>query len=94
MAAEMREPSNEFENLFLGAESGRGILFFDDFADGTPARGRRLTDIAADRNMDPVDALLDIVAVEPGQVVVHPVPQRGAVVLQFVIAVVGGLFLE
>src|SRR3954471_24915082 len=35
MAAEMREPSDAFENLFLGA-SGAGILFFDDLADGTP----------------------------------------------------------
>ena len=71
MAAEMRELSDEFENLFLGADFGRGILFFDDLADGTPARGRRLAEIAADRGMDPADALLDIVATDPGQGVAY-----------------------
>jgi N-acyl-D-amino-acid deacylase len=71
MAAEMSAPSDDFENLFLGAEAGRGILFFEDFADGTPARGRRLTDLAADRDMEPVDALLEIVAMQPGQVVAY-----------------------
>jgi N-acyl-D-amino-acid deacylase len=71
MAAEMRRPSNDFENLFLGAEGGRGILFFEDLADGTPARGRRLAEIAADRGMDDVDVLLDIVATDPGQGVAY-----------------------
>ena len=71
MAAEMRAPSDEFENLFLGAEAGHGILFFEDFPDGTPARGRRLTDIAGDRDLDPVDTLLDIVATQPGQDVAY-----------------------
>ena len=71
MAAEMRVHSDAFENLFLGADAGRGILFFDDFADGTAARGRRLTDIAADRDLEPVDALLDIVATQPGQGVAY-----------------------
>ena len=71
MAAEMRQPSDEFENLFLGADAGRGILFFEDFQDGTPARGRRLSDIAADRNRDAADVLLDIVASEPGQGVAY-----------------------
>ena len=65
MADEMREPSDAFENLFLGA-GGAGILFFADLADGTPARGRRLSDIAADWSMDEADALLEIVARDPG----------------------------
>jgi N-acyl-D-amino-acid deacylase len=71
MAAEMREPSDEFENLFLGAEAGRGILFLEDFRDGTPARGRRLSEIATDRGQNPAETLLDIVAGEPGQGVVY-----------------------
>jgi len=71
MAAEMRRHSDEFENLFLGADSGRGILFFNDLEDGTPARGRRLAEIAEDRHADPVDTLLDIVAAEPGQGVAY-----------------------
>jgi N-acyl-D-amino-acid deacylase len=71
MAAEMRRPSDDFENLFFGAGGGAGILFFEDLADGTPARGRRLTEIAADRAMDEADALLDIVATDPGQGVAY-----------------------
>ncbi|MDQ1694985.1 MAG: N-acyl-D-amino-acid deacylase [Frankiaceae bacterium] len=71
IAAEMRLPSDDFENLFYGAEGGRGILFFEDLSDGTPARGRRLSEIAADRGMDEADALLDIVANEPGQGVAY-----------------------
>ncbi len=67
MAAEMHEPSDEFENLFLGAGGGAGILFFDDLEDGTPARGRRLSEVAADLGLEPVDALLEIVAREPGR---------------------------
>jgi N-acyl-D-amino-acid deacylase len=79
MAREMSAPSKEFENLFLGAEAGRVILFLEDFADGTPARGRRLSEIAADRDRAPVDALLDIVAVQPGQVVAYFVIDEGNV---------------
>ncbi|MBV9291520.1 MAG: D-aminoacylase [Frankiales bacterium] len=66
MAAEMRERSDEFENLYLAAGGGSGILFAADFTDGYPARGKRLSEIAADRGADEVDALLDIVATEPG----------------------------
>ncbi|HEU5033260.1 MAG TPA: amidohydrolase family protein [Mycobacteriales bacterium] len=66
MAAEMCRPSEQFENLFLGAGSGSGILFLDDLADGTPARGKRLTDLASDLGLDPADALLEIVARAPG----------------------------
>jgi N-acyl-D-amino-acid deacylase len=71
MSAEMRHPSKTFENLYLGADGGRGILFFDDLHDGTPARGRRLADLAADRDEDAVDVLLDIVAREPGHAVAY-----------------------
>ena len=67
MAAEMREPSNEFENLFLAAGGGPGILFFDDIADGTRAKGRRLAELADELGLDDVDAALEIVARDPGQ---------------------------
>jgi N-acyl-D-amino-acid deacylase len=65
MAAEMRAPSDQFENLFLGA-GGDGILFLDDLADGTPANGRRLSELAAGFGLDHADALLEIVARDPG----------------------------
>jgi N-acyl-D-amino-acid deacylase len=68
MAAEMREPSDDFENLFLGA-GGDGILFLDDLDDlddGTAANGRRLSELAADFGLDDADALLEVVARDPG----------------------------
>ena len=71
MAAEMREPSDEFENLFLAAGGGTGVLFFDDIADGTKAAGRRLSDLADELGMDAADALLEIVARDPGQGVAY-----------------------
>jgi N-acyl-D-amino-acid deacylase len=70
MAAMMRAPSPQFENLYYGA-GPEGILFFDDLDDGTAARGRRLADIAADLSMEPADALLEIVAREPGRGVAY-----------------------
>ena len=71
MAAELRQPSNDFENLFLAAGGGPGILFFKDLADGTPAVGRRLSELAADLGLDDADALLEIVARDPGQGVAY-----------------------
>lgn len=65
MAAEMGQPSAGFENLFLGA-GGEGIMFFADLADGTPARGRRLSDLGADLGLGDAQALLEIVARDPG----------------------------
>jgi N-acyl-D-amino-acid deacylase len=66
MAAEMRRPSDDFENLFLAAGGGTGILFFDDLADGTAARGRRLSDLATDLALDEPEALLELVSRDPG----------------------------
>lgn len=71
MAAEMREPSDDYENLFLGAGGAAGILFFADLTDGTSARGRLLADIAADTGSDEIETLLDIVLREPGQGVAY-----------------------
>jgi N-acyl-D-amino-acid deacylase len=65
MAAEIREPSNDFENLFLAAGGGRGILFFDDLADGTRAKGRRLSELAEEFGLDEADAVLEVVARDP-----------------------------
>lgn len=66
MVTEMSQPSAGFENLFLGAGSGAGMLFFTDLPDGTRARGRRLTEVAADLGLPPAEALLELVARAPG----------------------------
>jgi N-acyl-D-amino-acid deacylase len=71
MAAEMRERSNEFENLFLAAGGGAGMLFMKDLVDGTPAKGRRLSELATDLDLDEADAVLEIVARDPAQGVVY-----------------------
>jgi N-acyl-D-amino-acid deacylase len=65
MAAEMRRPSDDFENLFLGAGAD-GILFLDDLADGTAANGKTLSDLATVFGLDDADALLEIVIRDPG----------------------------
>jgi N-acyl-D-amino-acid deacylase len=57
--------------LFLAAGGGAGLLFMRDLADGTPARGRRLSDLAADLGLDEAEALLEIVARDPGQGVAY-----------------------
>jgi N-acyl-D-amino-acid deacylase len=67
MAAAMRAPSDAFENLFYGAGFGRGILFLDDLPDGTATAGRRLHEVASDLGLEPADALLEIVARDPGK---------------------------
>ncbi|HEV2369866.1 MAG TPA: D-aminoacylase [Acidimicrobiales bacterium] len=66
MVAQMAEPSDEFENLYLAAGGGGGILFLRDLADGTPTAGRRLSEAAADLGLEEVPALLELVARDPG----------------------------
>jgi N-acyl-D-amino-acid deacylase len=56
------ESGDGFENLFLAASDGDGILFFSDLPDGTPARGKHLSELAADLGLSSADALLEIVA--------------------------------
>lgn len=66
MAGALREPSDEFENLYLAAGGGAGILFLSDLDDGTPARGQRLCDLADSLGIkDPADALLEVVSRAP-----------------------------
>jgi N-acyl-D-amino-acid deacylase len=65
MAALMREPSDDFENLYY-ASGGKGILFVSDLPDGTPARGQRLSEVAATLGIDDeIEALLEIVSRAP-----------------------------
>jgi N-acyl-D-aspartate/D-glutamate deacylase len=66
IAAEMDTDDGDFENLFVGADRGQGILFLDDLADGTAAAGRTLVDVAAGLGIaDPAAALLQIVRGDP-----------------------------
>jgi len=65
MAEEIRSTSDEFENLFLAAGGGGGLLFLDDLADGTPVAGRRLADVAGDLGLGEVEALLELVRRDP-----------------------------
>lgn len=66
MAVEMTSTSDEFENLFVAAGAGSGILFLDDLADGTACKGKRLSEVAADLGLDEVAALLELVHRDPG----------------------------
>jgi N-acyl-D-amino-acid deacylase len=65
MAAELREDSDEFENLFVAAGGGSGILLLRDLHDGTPARGLWLDRVAGALGMADAEALLEIVARDP-----------------------------
>lgn len=65
MAAELRERSDGFENLFLAAGGGRGVLLPRDLRDGTPARGLRLNTLAERFGLDDAQALLEVVARDP-----------------------------
>jgi N-acyl-D-amino-acid deacylase len=65
MAEEIRSTSDEFENLFLAAGGGAGILFLDNLADGTVCAGKRLATIAGELGLDDVEALLEIVHRDP-----------------------------
>ncbi|MCS7475718.1 amidohydrolase family protein [Umezawaea endophytica] len=66
IVAELDSADGDFENLYFGAEQGRGIVFLADLADGTPAAGRTLVDVAAALGAThPAAALLDVVRAEP-----------------------------
>jgi N-acyl-D-amino-acid deacylase len=66
MAAEIRSESDAFENLYLAAGGGGGILFLDDLADGTVCSGKRLSVVAEELGLDEVEALLELVHRDQG----------------------------
>jgi len=66
MVHAVTHPSEQWENLFLAAGGGEGVLFLGDLADGLHTQGRRLSEIAAELGRDEADALLEIVARDPG----------------------------
>ena len=65
MKADIAQPSDEFENLYLASGGGQGVLFFEDFADDLAGKGRTLDQVAADMGLDEIDALLELVARHP-----------------------------
>lgn len=65
MVADLRGASVEFENLFLAAGGGTGVLLLRDLADGTPARGQRLSEVADHLGLDDAHALLEVIARDP-----------------------------
>jgi N-acyl-D-amino-acid deacylase len=74
IAAEIRDTSDGFENLFQATGGGSGILLVKDLPEVDPAavsgtstrvRGRYLEDVAADLGLDPADALVEIVRRDP-----------------------------
>lgn len=72
IVAELDADDGDFENLFVGADRGHGIVFLRDLVDGTAAAGRTLVEVAAARGMGhPAAALLDIVRVDPTQQVCY-----------------------
>jgi N-acyl-D-amino-acid deacylase len=63
IAAALRSRADDFENMYIGADHGRGILILADLADGTPSGGRYLPEVAALLGVaDLADALLEVVA--------------------------------
>ena len=64
-AAISTESGGGYENLFLAASEGEGILFISHLSDGTPARGLHLSELARDLGLAPADALLELVARDP-----------------------------
>jgi N-acyl-D-amino-acid deacylase len=74
IAAEIRDTTEGFENLFQATGGGAGILLVKDLPQETSApdagyalrvRGRYLQDVAADLDLDPADALVEIVRRDP-----------------------------
>lgn len=65
MSDAITTPSDDFENLFLAADGGSGILVLSDLADGTRSAGRRLNELAHDFGLTEVDTLLEVVRRDP-----------------------------
>ncbi len=61
MAADVRRPSEKWENLYLAAGGGAGVLLAGGATPNAKLDGRWLADLAAERGQDEVETLLDVV---------------------------------
>lgn len=65
MAAAVSVPGRGFENLFLAAGGGEGILLLSADGSGTAYLGRSLKEVAGERGTEEIETLLDLVAEDP-----------------------------
>jgi N-acyl-D-amino-acid deacylase len=65
MARDMAEPSAAWENLYLAAGGGQGIMLSSGREPDERTDGRWLADVAAERGQADIDTLLDVVAASP-----------------------------
>jgi N-acyl-D-amino-acid deacylase len=66
ITAEIAGDRGGWENLYVAAGGGTGILLLQDLHDGTPIDGRRLDRLARDLGRSELDLLLDVCARQPG----------------------------
>ncbi|MHB2022339.1 MAG: N-acyl-D-amino-acid deacylase family protein [Mycobacteriales bacterium] len=65
MVAEMSEPADDWENLYLASGGGAGVLLAGGARDAPDLDGRRLAEVAAERGRGELETLLDIVRDHP-----------------------------
>ena len=56
---EIEEPGRDFENLFIAADAGAGIVFLSDLADGTAVRGRSVLEVALEWDCSAPEVILE-----------------------------------
>lgn len=69
LAAEMRTPSDEWENLYLSAGSADRLLLVGFKSEKLkPLTGKTLAEVARDRGKDPVETIMDLVLEDQSRV--------------------------
>src|SRR2546425_1842738 len=65
---EITKDSRDWENMYLGSDGARGILISEVInRDLEKWLGKRLSEVAAEQNKDPLDALFDFLIADHGQ---------------------------